>query len=112
MPLTLAQALQKLDWSKKRCKFAWAKYYETLNQAHDTDHAQHRAITRVVSEDAIPAHIKAELKEMALTLKKKWDCPICLEFIPDGTLEITNCGHYYCKPCLTQLQASEKALMA
>jgi hypothetical protein len=106
--LTLPQALTKLDWANKRCKFAWAKFYESTNNAHDLDHAQHRTLTRVVSEDAIPTHIKTELKTMAETLKKKWECPICLDFIPDGTLEITNCGHFYCKGCLDQLKASAR----
>jgi hypothetical protein len=42
---------------------------------------------------------------MADALKKEWDCPICLAMIPLDTLEITNCGHYYCKPCLDALKA-------
>jgi rubrerythrin len=99
--MTLAQATQKLDWANKRCKYAWAKYYSSQAEAHDQDHAHYEIITtRVVAEDAVPRHIKDMLTTMADELKKKWECPICLDFIPDGSLEITNCGHFYCKPCL------------
>jgi hypothetical protein len=47
---------------------------------------------------------------MAKEVRKTWDCPICLEMISpeetgDKSLEITNCGHYYCKQCLTSLKA-------
>ena len=48
----------------------------------------------------MPEHIKEELKNMAKELKKKWECPICYDFIADEQLLITNCGHYYCVPCL------------
>lgn len=104
MPLNLTQALEKLNWANKRCKFAWAKFYSTQDEARQDALAQHTALTRVVSEDAIPTHIKKELKQMAKTLKKKWECPICMEFIQDGALKITNCGHFYCAPCLKRLQ--------
>jgi hypothetical protein len=103
--LTLNQAINKLDWANKRCKFAWAKYYEGTATAHGQDH-RHYAQMRVVSEDAMPTHIKNLMAEMATELKKKWECPICIDFIPEGSLEITNCGHFYCKPCLEQLKKS------
>jgi len=107
--LTLPQALTKLDWANKRCKFAWAKYYESQEQAHDQDHAHYTSITtQIIAQDAVPQHIKTLLKEMADTLKKKWTCPICLDFIPDGSLEITNCGHFYCKPCLEGVKRTAK----
>lgn len=103
--LTLPQALGRLNQANNRCKFAWAQYYRAQNDAHNRDHAHYQVIThRVVSEDAIPGHIKTVFAEMAKDLKKKWECPICLDFIPDGNLEITNCGHFYCKGCLTQLK--------
>ena len=103
--LTLPQALSKLNWANRRCKFAWAQYYRAENTAHNQDHAHYRIIVnQVAADNVIPTHIKDCLTEMAKQLKKKWECPICLDFIPDGTLEITNCGHFYCKGCLTQLK--------
>ena len=34
----------------------------------------------------------------------KWECPVCLDMIKDGELEISNCGHFYCKPCLDTIK--------
>ena len=31
------------------------------------------------------------------------ECPICFEVIQKGELEITNCGHKYCKNCYDKL---------
>ena len=95
------QALQtRLDYANKRVKFAWAKYYQEVHGELRNDHVYHATFTRVADDTAIPEHIKAEMKSMATALKKKWECPMCIDMIPDEQLEITNCGHYYCKNCL------------
>jgi len=105
---TIDTLQRSLLFARKQKAFAWAKYYEQVNNALHEDHTHYTHYTRVVSEDAIPEHIKNELKEMATTLKKKWECPICLDMIDDGNLDISNCGHYYCKPCLAQLKQTHK----
>ena len=91
---------QKLIWARKQKAYAWAKYYEQVNHELHNDHANYDTFNRVADDKSIPAHIKAEMKEMATALKKKWECPVCMDMIEDEALEITNCGHYYCKPCL------------
>ena len=91
----------KLDYAKKQKAFAWAKYYEEVNNALHGDHQNYNTFNRVADDMAIPEHIKVEMKTMATALKKKWECPVCIDMIDDGDLEITNCGHYYCKACLT-----------
>ena len=106
--LTWNQLYGKFLFAVSGRKFAWAKYYELVNQTHDRDYAHYQALTQTVAVEAIPTHIKTELKEMSAALKKKWECPICLEFIPDGSVEVTNCGHFYCKPCLTQLKQTSR----
>ena len=96
-----AQQLQnKLDWANKRVRFAWAKYYEQVNLELHNDHQNYDTFNRVADDKSIPEHIKTELKDMAIALKKKWECPVCMDMIDDAQLEITNCGHYYCKECL------------
>jgi hypothetical protein len=105
------QLRQKLIYANKRVAFAWAKYYEEVNQQLHADHAHYIVYNNVAAADdvAIPAHIKDEMRAMATALKKKWECPVCMDFIEDANLEITNCGHYYCKPCLAEWKATEKA---
>jgi len=102
------QLRRKLDYANKRVKFAWAKFYEQTNQRLNSAHTHYITYNRVVAEDAIPEHIKTEMREMAIALKKEWECPVCLDMIASDNLEITNCGHYYCKPCLAQLKQSQK----
>jgi hypothetical protein len=94
-------ALQKkLDYANKRVSFAWAKVYEGARARQEADWRHYRTLNRTGDDNVLPQHIKDELTAMAKELKKEWECPICLEFIPIDTLEITNCGHYYCRPCL------------
>jgi hypothetical protein len=98
----------RLNWAEKRVKFAWAKYYNQVHQQLQDAHAHYTVVVRTSDDVSIPEHIKKELKDMASSLKKQWECPICMGFIEEDNLEITNCGHYYCKPCLAQWIQSEK----
>lgn len=106
----MAQNIQTLQnqllWARKQKSYAWAKYYESINRHLVGDRITYQIINRTCEE--MPTHIKNEFKEMAMALKKKWECPICLDFIADDALEITNCGHFYCKPCLKQLIETQK----
>jgi len=99
---TTMDALQrKLDYANKRVSYAWAKVYEGARNRQEADWIHYQLLVRRTGDDvALPQHIKDELTAMAKELKKEWECPICMEFIPIESLEITNCGHYYCRPCL------------
>ena len=91
---------------KKRMKFAWAKYYETNREAHEMMlHylARLERVSTAMADPTMPTHIKAEIEEMATAMRKTYECPICMEVIGSGQLEITNCGHKYCRDCLTRL---------
>lgn len=91
----------------RKFKWAFAQYMEVEREWNRSAYTQYHVIKRTVTDDAIPAHIKAEFVEMAAALKKEWECPICMEFIAPEVLEITPCGHKYCKGCLTQLKATK-----
>ena len=85
----------------KRVAYAWAKFYEATRLRHTTDVETYRVINQTI--DVLPEHIKSQYLEMMTELKKSWDCPICMEMIQPDNLDITNCGHFFCKPCLTSL---------
>jgi len=114
----MADLQRKLDYANKRVSFAWAKYYDMTNNRHEADWIQYNNINgwilgvreenRVADDRTVPEHIKAEMKEMANMLKKQWGCPICMEFIPNEKLVITNCGHFYCGECLESWKKIEK----
>ena len=103
---TNEQLTQRLAWARKQKSYAWAKFYEAENLRLEADWGVVRVVERTSEE--MPSHIKAEFKTMAETLKKKWECPVCLDMIDHGDLEITNCGHFYCKPCLASWKKAEK----
>jgi hypothetical protein len=55
-------------------------------------------------QDDLPLHLLHEFEEMAGALKRMVECPVCLEVIPSapsGHLNITACGHKYCKTSRT-----------
>jgi hypothetical protein len=94
--------LQKMDAQRR---YAWCRYYEEARTNHEMALTQVARIRRVVAGE-IPQHLKTEMEEMAQALSKPYECPICLDLIPKGELDITNCGHKYCKRCLTTLKAT------
>ena len=105
-----SQQLQRaLNHQKKQTSFAWAKYYESENIALVSDTQQYTIICRVIEEGGdMPTHIIRELEEQSIALKKKIECPICLEVIQEGRLNITRCGHKYCKTCLDKIKNTTK----
>ena len=96
---------RQLQYERKKTRYAWAKYYEAVNRDRTDNYNVIKIVTRY-ELDQMPSHIKNEFKEMADTLKKKWECPICLNTIEPNDLDITNCGHFYCKGCLKSLKNS------
>jgi late competence protein required for DNA uptake (superfamily II DNA/RNA helicase) len=96
----------------KQRRYAWAIYYDMVRGRHENDYTNYRTIVRHITEAEMPVHIVNELKEMADKLKKTWECPICMDIIEKEKLEITPCGHFYCKPCLDQLKSTADAKCA
>ena len=90
-----------------RIKFAWAQVFEMRRVNHDLSIDMLRLMRQLNAvsnaDSTIPSHLKTEIEEMAETLRKSYECPICLEVIEKGNLEITTCGHKYCRNCFTAL---------
>lgn len=91
----------------RKFKWAFANYMEAEREWNRSAYSQYVVIKRSADDKTIPQHIKDEFIEMADALKKQWECPICMDFITSDKLEITPCGHKYCKDCLTQLKATK-----
>lgn len=110
MSLNPEQLKRKLDYANKRLKFAWARYYSEVHGHNQNDYIQYVFYRKTIQTEnaGIPVHIKNEMNEMAEKLKKQWECPVCLDFISHEDLEITNCGHFYCKECLETWKKTQK----
>ena len=102
MPASAASGLEKMT---RKFKWAYAMYRSEMDAGLQHDHTTYDRVRRMAEDVNIPTHIKNEFIEMADTLKKQWECPICLNFIATGDLDVTSCGHKYCKGCLTTLKA-------
>jgi hypothetical protein len=100
--------LQKMDAQRR---YAWVQYYDVVRSRHTLDATNYRTLNGLV-EETLSEFVKTQIREMATALKKTWECPICLEFIPTETLDITPCGHYYCKGCLATLKTQPEAKCA
>ena len=99
------------DTHRRQKAFAWAKYYESLRNRLVADHRHVTRVQELLKEQSstIPQHILDSFIEMAAELKKTWECPICITMIGSQDLEVTSCGHFYCKGCLVALKVHAKA---
>lgn len=106
MPRSTASPLEKMT---RKFKWAFANYMESEREWNRNAFTTYTVIHRTMGSDvSIPTHIKTEFLEMAAELKKQWECPVCLEFIQSDQLEITPCGHKYCKECVAKLRETTK----
>jgi hypothetical protein len=96
--------IHKNEYLEKQRKYAWAKYYSEVNKNHELTLERYNKMITIIKDQGIPIHIKNEIEEMAEQLKKEYQCPVCLNIISKGELDITGCGHKYCKDCLEQLK--------
>tara|TARA_R110000787_G_scaffold17004_4_gene53804 strand:+ start:7361 stop:7678 length:318 start_codon:yes stop_codon:yes gene_type:complete len=87
-----------LEQANKRTKYAWAMFYQSNRENHNT------TINRVEYIDTLPEFVKSEIKSLYDELKKDVTCPICLDVIDIGVLEFSRCGHKYCENCLFKLK--------
>jgi hypothetical protein len=96
------QQLQNKNRSlEKSKKFAWGKYYGEVNNQLNQNTTQYNRMKEFV--ETIPTHIKEEYINMLDELKKNIECPICMEIINTDDLQLSNCGHKYCKTCYDRI---------
>ena len=88
---------------KKQTAFAWAKYYEEVNETHELLKSMYN-----IYEEHDTEYLTKQLKDCFIELKKKIDCPICLEVIELEDLKISSCGHKYCNSCYEQLMKMDE----
>ena len=93
------------DTNKRQTAFAWAKYYEEVNTNHEWDSKMYNLYQEQTTGTE---YLTKQLKDCFIELKKKIECPICLEVIELENLKISNCGHKYCNECYEQLMKVEK----
>jgi hypothetical protein len=99
---------------EKRRKYAWAKYYEAMNRELHHAHVVVNMVQPYLNQPLrqqeqrpteMPSHITEEFYEMARSLNKNFECPICMEMPTNkDDMVITFCGHIYTKECYDTLK--------
>jgi hypothetical protein len=107
MPETMNSLTRKLNWSKKQTSYAWGKYYEQCRERQVSSIEAYQVVSNVPVEE-LPTHLQNEMREYIKKLKIDIECPICLDVINPDNLEITRCGHKYCKTCFNTLKTTTK----
>ena len=84
--------------------YAWAMYYQEMEHSHNATVNHYTTLNSIVEDELVPLpkHLIAEYTEMLKELQKEIECPICMEIITDD-LQITGCGHKYCKSCFDKI---------
>jgi hypothetical protein len=104
MSSTLNKLYKQINSLIKQKAFAWAKNYELMDELHEVYINQIEQNNQVlVCSDELPIHLVKELEDATDILKKKVECPICMETIQKGNLKITGCGHKYCGECFAHI---------
>ena len=97
----------------KRRRLGWAKYFEEWNESHTRQVENYESQMETFSEieviEAVPQFIKDDMEQMIVKLRLEIECPVCMEIIDaqGGQLEITKCGHKFCKDCIKRVKESE-----
>jgi hypothetical protein len=97
---------------ERKARVGWAHYYEEVQRMQAqavTMNARLAALrTKMLSEPTIPTHLKDEYVEMCVALGKPFECSICMETPPASNVDISSCGHRYCKPCFVKLKENSR----
>ena len=104
MPTSAAiRASSQYKAQEKKAKMGWAKYYSLLEEDHSQQVIYSERLVEVSTKE-MPEHIRRELISLLEQVKKKINCPICLDVIPTGEIDMTQCGHKFCKTCMNKLK--------
>jgi len=93
-----------------RRKMGWAKYFQAENDNHTRQVENYGEQMEVFSQieviESVPQFIKDEMEQMIVKLRLEIECPVCMDIIDaeGGQLEITKCGHKFCKGCIARVR--------
>ena len=103
----MANLQSQLNSAKKQKSFAWAKYYEQMGEYATNANVIINMVQMPHNPPPItefPPHITQEFYDMACALRKKFECPCCMEMVTKENIKITTCGHIYDSVCLNILK--------
>ena len=101
MPTTYTER----QWNNqvRKAKQGWACYFKAIEQGQLCDIIYYEKVKELPVND-MSDYAKKQIEELLIQLKKQIECPICLETIDPKNIEMTACGHKYCKQCINTLK--------
>ena len=102
----------KLKGKAVKANVGWVHYYDHVEFSHRQGVHMLAEMRKLHDKHAaagtLPTHLKDEFVEMLTTLGRDFQCSICLETPQSTNIEISSCGHRYCKPCFGTLKTTTK----
>jgi hypothetical protein len=95
----LKKIKNQLNYERKKTAFAWGQYYGELEDRQVITIIRYEKLQEINANAETPQFIIDEMKDMIEKLKLELECPICFDIIDPKQIEITRCGHKYCKKC-------------
>lgn len=100
---SLSQLQTKVNRLDAQRRFAWAKYFSTIESQHQQEY-NHVIQYQKILEYETPPHVKSEITNLLKELGKNIECPVCCEHISPDNLKILGCGHKLCSGCVSHLE--------
>jgi len=89
----------------KKAKAGWGKYFGELEREQERDIIYYEQVKELPVAD-MTDYAQQQIQELLIKLKEAIDCPVCLETIAPGNIEMTACGHKFCKQCLNTIKTT------
>lgn len=96
---------KQYDAQVRKAKAGWAKYYAELEQNQGYSIMYYEQVKEMPVND-MNEYAQEQIRNLLIELKKSIDCPICMETIDPKNIEMTACGHKYCKQCINTIKQS------
>lgn len=89
----------------RKAKQGWACYFQAIEQGQMCDIIYYEQVKELPVAD-MSEYAQKQIQELLIKLKKAIECPVCLETIAPNNIEMTACGHKFCKQCLKTIKTT------
>ena len=101
MPRTFTE--RQYNAQVRKAKAGWAKYFAELESNQERDIIYYEQV-KYLPVEGMTDFAQQQIGELLIKLKASIDCPVCLETIAPDQIEMTACGHKFCKSCLSAIK--------
>mgnify|MGYP003639296724 FL=1 len=89
----------------RKAKAGWGRYFAELENNQERDIHYYEQVEQLPVND-MTEYAQEQIRELLIKLKTTIDCPVCLETIAPDQIEMTACGHKFCKQCIKAIKSA------